>query len=176
MISSRTIIGQPSFPPVIPPPSWQPSLLVVIKIILFFWKKYVFLLLINMFYHFICMTTDSESCHGCYLYDNWPWRLPCGLFKKKSYIISHYWKWFPRKLNLIWSTLEPPPIISKTLFIKTQVHLTCDMWLVICDTLHVALDVGWTFSQKFSSLALTVSDLWRPEEKDHSRNEWWGCL
>ena len=40
----------------------------------------------------ISMTTDSDGCHVDYL------------LKQKSYIISHYWKWFPRKLNLIKST------------------------------------------------------------------------
>ena len=41
----------------------------------------------------ICMTADSDGCNMDYL------------LKEKSYIISHYWKWFPRKLNLIESTL-----------------------------------------------------------------------
>ena len=45
-------------------------------------------------------------------------------------------------------------------------HVTRDTWHVTCDTWHVTRDMwhvtwlgGWTFSQNFSSLALTVSDL-----------------
>ena len=56
-----------------------------------------------------------------------------------------------------------------------------------CDMGHVTCLGGWTFSQNFSSLALTVHDLWYYEdleEKDDSLNEWmneWinesqGCL
>ena len=62
-------------------------------------------------------------------------------------------------------------------------HVTCDMWHVTCDTWHVTRDTwhvtsdmwqvtcdtwhvwgGWTFSQNFSSLALTVCDLWYYED------------
>ena len=35
--------------------------------------------------------------------------------------------------------------------------MTCDMW-------HVTCLGGWTFSQNFSSLALTVCDLWYYED------------
>ena len=42
-------------------------------------------------------------------------------------------------------------------------HVTCDMWHVTCDTWHVTHDMwhmtGSTFSQNFSSLALTVWEL-----------------
>ena len=55
-------------------------------------------------------------------------------------------------------------------------HVTRDMWHVTCDTWHVAhLGGGWTYSQNFSSLALTVCDLWYYEdleEKDDSVTEW----
>ena len=53
------------------------------------------------------MTTDSDGCHVGYLYDNQQcdgWHVDNS--SKKSYIISHYQKWFPRKLNLILSTLQ----------------------------------------------------------------------
>ena len=60
--------------------------------------------------------------------------------------------------------------------------MTCDMWHMTGDTWHVTHDMwhvtccgGWTFSQHFSSLALTVCDLWYYEdleEKDHWLNEW----
>ena len=50
-------------------------------------------------------------------------------------------------------------------------HVTCDKWHVTFDTWHVTCDMwhvtcfgGWTFSQNFSSLALTVSDLWYDED------------
>ena len=46
-------------------------------------------------------------------------------------------------------------------------HVTRDMW-------HVTRLGGWTFSQNFSSLALTVCDLWYYEdleEKDESLND-----
>ena len=46
-------------------------------------------------------------------------------------------------------------------------HVTCDTWHVTRDTWYVTHDMwhvtrfrGWTFSQNFSSLALTVCDLW----------------
>ena len=53
-------------------------------------------------------------------------------------------------------------------------HVTRDMWHVTCDTWHVTRLGEWTFSQNFSSLALTVYDLWYYEdleEKDDSMNE-----
>ena len=39
-------------------------------------------------------------------------------------------------------------------------HMTCDTWHVTCDMWHVKCCWGWTFSQKFSFLALTICDLW----------------
>ena len=63
---------------------------------------------------------------------------------------------------------------------KIKLHVTCDMWQVTHDTWHVTCDTwhvtrlgGWTFSQNFSTLALTVCDLWYYEdleEKDESLN------
>ena len=38
------------------------------------------------------------------------------------------------------------------------------MWHVTRDTWHVTCLGGWTFSQNFSSLALTVCDLWYYED------------
>ena len=59
-------------------------------------------------------------------------------------------------------------------------HVTHDTWHVTCDTWHVTRDMwhvwgGWTFSQNFSSLALTVCDLWYYEdleEKVHGLTDW----
>ena len=58
-------------------------------------------------------------------------------------------------------------------------HLTHDTWYVTPDMWHVTFDMwhvthggGWKFSPNFSSLALTVWDLWCLEdweEKDHSQ-------
>ena len=60
-------------------------------------------------------------------------------------------------------------------------HVTCDMWNMTHDTWHMTRDTGhmtrlggWTFSQNFSTLALTVCDLWYYEdleEKDDSMNQ-----
>ena len=63
---------------------------------------------------------------------------------------------------------------------RTQIdlwHVTGYLWQVTIDTGHMTHDtwhmrhsIGWTFSQNFSSLALTVCDLWYYEdleEKDH---------
>ena len=55
-------------------------------------------------------------------------------------------------------------------------QVTCDRWHVTRDTWQVTHDMlgGWTFSQNFSSLALTVYDLWYYEdleEKDELINE-----
>ena len=88
---------------------------------------------------------------------------------------------------------DPPPISSTTLSppkknkkkinkkLKKKKKLTRDTWHVTRDTWHVTRDTwhltrlgGWTFSQNFSSLALTVCDLWYYEdleEKDDSLNE-----
>ena len=54
-------------------------------------------------------------------------------------------------------------------------HVTHDMWHVTHDTWHMTRDMfgGWKFSQNFSSLALTVCDLWYYEdleEKDDRLN------
>ena len=53
-------------------------------------------------------------------------------------------------------------------------HVTCDSWQVTRDMWHMTrLGGGQTFSQNFSSLALTVCDLWYfedLEEKDDSLN------
>ena len=38
-------------------------------------------------------------------------------------------------------------------------HVTFDTWHVTCDMWHVSRLGGWTFSQNFSSLALTICDL-----------------
>ena len=54
-------------------------------------------------------------------------------------------------------------------------HLTCDTWNVTCDMWHDSHGGGWTFSQNFSSPALTVWDrqcLEDFEQKDDSMNEW----
>ena len=54
-------------------------------------------------------------------------------------------------------------------------HVTRDMWHVTrCDTWQVTCLAGWSFSQTFSFLALTVCDLWYYEdleEKDELMNE-----
>ena len=48
---------------------------------------------------------------------------------------------------------------------KKYIYIYCDMWHVTCDTWHVVTCCrGWTFSQNFSSLALTVCDLWYYED------------
>ena len=41
--------------------------------------------------------------------------------------------------------------------------MTCDMWHVTRDKLHVTRDTfrGWTFSQNFSSLSFITCDLWQ---------------
>jgi hypothetical protein len=55
---------------------------------------------------------------------------------------------------------------EKTTKKQQQKHVTCDMW-------HVW--GGWTFSQNFSSLVLTVCDLWYYEdleESDYGLNQW----
>ena len=44
--------------------------------------------------------------------------------------------------------------------------MTCDTWHVTRDAWHMTRDMfgGWTFSQNFSSLALTICDLWYYED------------
>ena len=54
-------------------------------------------------------------------------------------------------------------------------HLTRDTWHATCDTWHVTRLGVWTFSQNFSSLALTVCDLWYYEdleEKADGLTQW----
>ena len=56
---------------------------------------------------------------------------------------------------------------------KEEKKVTCDMWHVTRDMWHMTCLEGWTFSQNFSSLALTVCDLWYYEdleEKAHLIN------
>ena len=70
-------------------------------------------------------------------------------------------------------------------------HVTRDMWHVTRDTWRMTRDMwhfflggeGCTFSQNFSSLALTVCDLWYYEDLEEKDdwineliNEWRGCL
>ena len=51
-------------------------------------------------------------------------------------------------------------------------HVTCDIWHVTHDTWHVTHGRGWTFSKSFSSLALTVFQVfWRLGGKG-SLDEW----
>ena len=74
---------------------------------------------------------------------------------------------------------DPPPISSTTLSGKKKKkndtwHMTRDTWHVTRDTWHLTRDMwhltcdmfggGWTFSQNFSSLGLTVCDLWYYED------------
>ena len=42
--------------------------------------------------------------------------------------------------------------------------VTGDMWQLTCDTWHMTHNVGWTFSQNLSSLALPVRDWQRLED------------
>ena len=49
--------------------------------------------------------------------------------------------------------------------------MTRDMWHVTHDMLHVTRLGGWTFSQNFSSQALTVCDLWYYEDLEE-KDEW----
>ena len=51
-------------------------------------------------------------------------------------------------------------------FVLKNKNETCDKWHVTCDTWHVTWDMlgGWTFSQNFSSLALTICYLWYYED------------
>jgi hypothetical protein len=50
-------------------------------------------------------------------------------------------------------------------------HMTCDTWQVTHDTWHVPRLGGWTFSQNFSSLALTVCEIWYYEDLEE-KDEW----
>ena len=54
-------------------------------------------------------------------------------------------------------------------------HMRPDTWHIICDTWDVTHGGGWTFSQNFSSLDLTVCDrqcLGLSKQKDHRLNLW----
>ena len=65
------------------------------------------------------------------------------------------------------STDELHQIVQKKKKKKCDMwQMTCDMWHVTRDMWHVTGWGGWTFSQKFSSLALTVSDLWYYEDME----------
>ena len=44
---------------------------------------------------------------------------------------------------------------------------SCDRWHVTCDMLHVTCSGGWTLSQNFSSLALTVCVSWKGAPYKH---------
>ena len=47
---------------------------------------------------------------------------------------------------------------------KKKKKMARDTWHMTCDTWHMTHLGGWTFSQNFSSLALTVCDLWYYED------------
>ena len=56
-------------------------------------------------------------------------------------------------------------------FVQKKKKVTCDTWHATRDTWHETRDMwhvtrlgGWTFSQHFSSLALSVCDLWSYED------------
>ena len=51
-------------------------------------------------------------------------------------------------------------------------HVTRDMWHMTRDTWHMTCFGGWTFSQNFSSLALTVCDLWYYEDREKRLTYW----
>ena len=54
-------------------------------------------------------------------------------------------------------------------------HVTHDKWHMTCCTWHMTCCGGWIFFKNFSSLALTVLDLWYFkdfEEKAHWLTEW----
>ena len=50
-------------------------------------------------------------------------------------------------------------------------QVTCDRWHVTGDRWHMTHGVGWTFSYNFSSLALTVWDLWFFEDLEE-KDQW----
>ena len=56
-------------------------------------------------------------------------------------------------------------------FVKKKKNVTCDLWHVTYDIWHMTRDMllvtrlgRWTFSQNFTSLALTICDLWYYED------------
>ena len=59
---------------------------------------------------------------------------------------------------------DPPPISSTTLSPPPKKYVTLDTRHVTRDMWHVTRLGGWTFSQNFSSLALTICDLWYYED------------
>ena len=67
---------------------------------------------------------------------------------------------------------DPPPIRFTTCPKKEEKNVKCDMWHALHDTWHMTHDMwlvtywegGWTFFLNFSSLALTVWDLWYFED------------
>ena len=60
----------------------------------------------------------------------------------------HHFVWRRRKKCYMWHVTHD------------MWHVTRDTWHVTRDTWHVTYLGGWTFSQNFSCLALTVCDLW----------------
>ena len=97
--------------------------------------------------------------------------------------VHWYMNWFI-KLDGVGPVDNRPSTDKLHLFVQKKKcdmwHVTCDMWHVTRDIWHMTCDTwhvwgGWTSSQIFSSLALTVCDLWYYEdleEKDESLNEW----
>ena len=62
--------------------------------------------------------------------------------------------------------LTPPPPKKKDIWHMTHdtVHMICDTWHMTCHMVHMTCCGGWKFSQNFSSLGLTVCDLWYYED------------
>ena len=69
-----------------------PSLL-VLQIIVFLWKNYVFF-----------MTNKHVST--LYLYDNWQWRLSCGLFVWQPTVMFAMWIIFKKKSRISFLIIE----------------------------------------------------------------------
>ena len=65
-----------------------------------------------------------------------------------------------RKLDGVGPIANRPSTDKLHHFVRQKKNLKCDMWHVTYDTWHVTCLGGWTFSQNFRSLALTVCDLW----------------
>ena len=66
-------------------------------------------------------------------------------------------------LNTIFVSQNFPQILFRIVIILDLMtldtwHVTPDMWHMACDMWHVIHGRGWTFSQTFSSIAITVWD------------------
>ena len=141
-----------------------------------------------------CKTTDGQrntvyTNKVILLHKSAPWHVAIWQLTNRYMILPGKEAWVGVRLNI--TKLDGVGLVENKPFTDRLHHFVkkCDMWHMTCDTWHMThymwyakcnmwhvtcntWDVtccgGWTFSQKFSSLALTVYNLWYFEDLEEN--------